>query len=92
MLPEKVNNYYNMKVTRENIDDLNAVIKIFIEKSDYEEKVDKTLNDYRKKAQIPGFRTGRAPMGLIKRRFEKPTVVEEVNKMLVQNLNGYFTD
>lgn len=81
-----------MKVTRENIDDLNAVIKIFIEKSDYEEKVDKTLNDYRKKAQIPGFRTGRAPMGLIKRRFEKPTVVEEVNKMLVQNLNGYFTD
>ncbi len=81
-----------MKITRENIDDLNAVIKISIEKSDYEENVDKTLNDYRKKAQIPGFRPGKAPMGLIKKRFERATVAEEINQMLLENLNGYLSD
>lgn len=81
-----------MKVTRENIDDLNAVVKVFIEKSDYEENVDKTLNDYRKKAQIPGFRPGKAPLGLIKRRFEKATVAEEINKILGQSLNDYLVD
>ncbi len=81
-----------MKVTRENIDDLNAVVKVFIEKSDYEENVDKTLNDYRKKAQLPGFRPGKAPLGLIKRRFEKATVAEEINKILGQSLNDYLVD
>ena len=76
-----------MKITRENIDDLNAVIKISIEKSDYEENVDKTLNDYRKKAQIPGFRPGKAPMGLINKRFGRAIVAEEINQILLENLN-----
>jgi trigger factor len=55
-----------MKVTRENIDNVNAVIKVLIEKSDYEKTVEETLKDYRQKASIPGFRPGKAPMGLIK--------------------------
>ncbi|MCK7533987.1 MAG: trigger factor family protein [Marinilabiliales bacterium] len=53
-----------MNITRENIDDLNAVLKVKIEKADYEEKVEKVLRDYRKKANIKGFRPGMVPIGL----------------------------
>lgn len=81
-----------MKVTRENIDNVNAVIKVLIEKADYEKTVEETLKDYRQKASIPGFRPGKAPMGLIKRRFEKSVMVEEINKMLSQNLTRYMMD
>ncbi|MEE4287004.1 MAG: trigger factor family protein, partial [Mariniphaga sp.] len=81
-----------MKVTRENIDNVNAVIKVLIEKTDYEKTVEETLKDYRQKASIPGFRPGKAPMGLIKRRFEKSVMVEEINKMLSQNLTRYLMD
>ncbi|SHF51841.1 trigger factor [Mariniphaga anaerophila] len=81
-----------MKVTRENIDNVNAVIKVLIEKSDYEQSVEDTLKDYRHKASIPGFRPGKAPMGLIKRRFEKSVMVEEINKVLSQNLTRYLVD
>ena len=56
-----------MNITRENIDDLNAVLKIEIEKADYEENVEKVLRDYRKKANIKGFRPGMVPIGLVKK-------------------------
>ena len=56
-----------MNITRENIDELNAVLKVKIEKDDYAEKVEKQLRDYRKKAAIKGFRPGNAPMGIIKK-------------------------
>jgi trigger factor len=81
-----------MKVTRENIDNVNAVIKVLIEKPDYEKTVEENLKDYRQKASIPGFRPGKAPMGLIKRRFEKSVMVEEINKMLSQNLTRYLME
>ncbi|MBW6537291.1 MAG: trigger factor [Mariniphaga sp.] len=81
-----------MKVTRENIDNVNAVVKVLIEKPDYEKTVEETLKDYRQKASIPGFRPGKAPMGLIKRRFEKSVMAEEINKMLSQNLTRYLMD
>jgi trigger factor len=81
-----------MKVTRENIGNVNAVIKVLIEKQDYEKTVEETLKDYRQKASIPGFRPGKAPIGLIKRRFEKSVMVEEINKMLSQNLTRYMMD
>jgi len=81
-----------MKITRENTDNVNAVIKVLIEKPDYEKTVEEKLKEYRQQASIPGFRPGKAPMGLIKRRFEKSVMVEEINKMLSQNLTRYMMD
>ena len=57
-----------MTITRENIDDVNAVIKLVIEKADYEKEVAGKLKEYRQQASIPGFRPGKAPAGLIKKR------------------------
>jgi trigger factor len=56
-----------MNITRENKDALNAVVTINIEKKDYAEQVEKILSNYRKSANIPGFRKGQVPMGLVKK-------------------------
>ena len=81
-----------MNITRENIDDVNAVIKVLIEKADYEKTVADTLKEYRQKASIPGFRPGKVPAGLIKRRFGKSVLIDEVNKLLSQNLSKYLVE
>ncbi len=81
-----------MNITRENIGNVNAVIKILIEKPDYEKTVEETLKDYRQKSAIPGFRPGKAPMGLIRKRFGKAVLAEEINKMLSQNLTRYLME
>ena len=61
-----------MNITKENIDALNAVVKIDITQDDYQSKVSEILQDYRKKANIPGFRKGHVPMSLVKKQYEKP--------------------
>ena len=81
-----------MNVTRENIDDLNAVVKVDIAKEDYSEKVEKILKDYRKTANIPGFRKGHVPMGMVKKQYGKAVLVDEVNKLLQDALNKYLTE
>ncbi len=81
-----------MNITRENIDKLNAVVKVDIEKTDYSEKVEKILSDYRKTANIPGFRKGHVPMGLVKKQYGKAVLVDEVNKLLQDALNKYLTE
>ncbi|AVR45352.1 trigger factor [Christiangramia fulva] len=81
-----------MNITRENIDDLNAVVKVDIAKEDYEGKVDKILKDYRKNANIPGFRKGHVPMGMVKKQYGKAVLVDEVNKLLQDSLNKYLTE
>ena len=81
-----------MNITKEQIDDLNAVVKVAITKEDYEDKVSKILKDYRKQANIPGFRKGQVPMGLIKKQYGKAVLVDEVNKLLQDNLNKYLTE
>ncbi|RIH66236.1 trigger factor [Mariniphaga sediminis] len=81
-----------MNITRENIDSVNAVVKVLIEKTDYEKTVEETLKEYRQKSSIPGFRPGKAPIGLIKKRFGTSVMVEEINKMLSQNLTRYLVD
>ncbi|MCE4563639.1 trigger factor [Maribellus sp. CM-23] len=81
-----------MNITRENIDNVNAVINIAIEKADYEKQVADVLKDYRQKASIPGFRPGKAPKGLIQKRFGTAVLVEEVNKLLSQNLSKFLVD
>ncbi len=81
-----------MNITRENIDALNAVVKVDITKGDYSDKVDKILSDYRKTANIPGFRKGHVPMGMVKKQYGKAVLIDEVNKLLQDALNKYLTE
>ena len=81
-----------MNITRENIDSLNAVVKVDIAKADYEDKVAKILSDYRKNANIPGFRKGHVPMGMVKKQYGKAVLVDEVNKLLQDALGKYLVE
>jgi len=81
-----------MNITKENIDDLNAVVTVEINKEDYSDKVTKILEDYKKTANIPGFRKGHVPMGLVKKQYGKSVLVDEVNKLLQENLNKYLVE
>lgn len=81
-----------MNITRENTDNVNAVIKITIEKPDYEPRLEQKLKEYRQKADMPGFRPGKAPIGLIKKRFGKSLLIDEVNNLLSQKLTGYLME
>ena len=84
--------YDIMNITREDIDALNAVVKVDIAKEDYSDKVEKILSDYRKSANIPGFRKGHVPMTLVKKQYGKAVLVDEVNKLLQDGLNKYLTE
>jgi len=81
-----------MNITRENIDALNAVVTVDIAKDDYNNKVQKILTDYKKTANIPGFRKGHVPMGMVKKQYGKAVLIEEVNKLLQESLNTYLTE
>jgi len=81
-----------MNITRNNVDALNAVVTVEVSKSDYAGKVEKTLADYRKNAAIPGFRKGAVPMSLIQKQYGKAVLLEEVNKLLQENLNTYLVE
>lgn len=81
-----------MNITKEQVDNLNALLKVTVESEDYQGTVDKTLTDYRKKASIPGFRPGKVPMGLIKKQYGKAVLVDELNKMVSQKLFEYIED
>lgn len=81
-----------MNITRENIDDLNALLKIKIEKPDYEQKVENVLKDYRKKANIKGFRPGMVPIGLIKKMYGSAVKLDEINKAVSENIHKYLID
>ena len=81
-----------MNISFENPDKINGVLKITIEKDDYQGEVDKTLKNYRKQANIPGFRQGQAPIGMIKRQFGMQVKMDVINKILGEKLNGYIID
>ena len=81
-----------MKVTRKDVNALNAMITIDIDKADYDDGVQKVMENYRKKANIPGFRKGLVPMGLIKKQYGKAIIADEVNKLLQKSLNDYLTE
>ncbi|AEH01266.1 trigger factor [Lacinutrix sp. 5H-3-7-4] len=81
-----------MNITRENKDALNAVVTVAIEKDDYASKVEKILTDYRKTANIPGFRKGHVPMGMVKKQYGKAVLIDEVNKLIQEGLNKYLTE
>jgi len=81
-----------MKITEEDIDALNSVVKIDISANDYQEKVDTQLNDYKRKANIPGFRKGHVPMSLVKKQYGKSVMIDEVNKLLQESLNKFLVE
>jgi trigger factor len=81
-----------MQVTKENKDDLNAMIRVHVEKTDYEEKVNIKLKDYKKQANMPGFRPGMVPMGIIKRMYYKPVLLEEINRLVSSSLTKFIED
>ena len=81
-----------MNITLENIDAVNAVITAEIAPADYEEKVKKSLKDFRKKVHMPGFRPGMVPEGLVKKQYGTSILAEEVNKVLQEGLFDYIRE
>ena len=81
-----------MNITKKDIDALNAVVTVEISKEDYFDKVDRILKDYRKNANIPGFRKGHVPMGMVKKKYGTAVLVEEVNKLLQDSLQKFLTE
>jgi trigger factor len=81
-----------MQVTRENKDALNAILNVNIVADDYKAEVEKILKDYRKNANIPGFRKGLVPMGLVKKQYGKAILIDEVNKILQDSVNKYIQE
>lgn len=79
-----------MEIKHKKIDDLNGVIIITINKNDYQENVLKILNDYKRKANIPGFRKGHVPLGLIKKKYQTAIIVDEANKLITSKLHDYL--
>ena len=80
-----------MKITQSNINDLQAELKVVITPEDYQEKVDKELKNYRKNAEIPGFRKGKVPMSVINKKYRIPVLVDQVNKLLQEDLYKYIS-
>lgn len=81
-----------MEITRNNIDALNATIKITVTKDDYQSKVDSSLKDIQKKAVFKGFRPGKAPLGLVKKEFNARTKADEINKIVSKELMNYLKE
>jgi len=79
-----------MNIVRKDVDAINTTIGIQVSKSDYAEKVEKQLKEYRKKANIPGFRPGMVPLGLIKKMYGKAILAEEINKIISDSLMNYI--
>ena len=81
-----------MKISFENPDKINGLMTIVVEEEDYKKLVDDKLKEYRRKAQMPGFRPGNVPMGLIKRQYGSAVKVDEINKLLGQELYKYVRE
>lgn len=81
-----------MNVTKNQIDDLNATIKIQLDKDDYATRVSDALKDYQKKAVIDGFRKGKTPFGIIKKMYGKAVLIEEINKLIGESLSNYIQE
>lgn len=81
-----------MNITKTEINSLNALLKLDIAKEDYEDRVKKILTDYRKTANIPGFRKGQVPMGMIQKQYGKAVLLDEINKLIQENLHKFLTE
>ena len=81
-----------MEITRENTGEMTATVKIAISPTEYIESVNKVLKDYQRKANIPGFRPGHVPFGMIKKMYGSSVFADEVNKLVSDKLNTYIQD
>lgn len=81
-----------MNVTAQNHDEVSALLTVTLDKSDYKEKVEKTLINYAKNAQVPGFRKGKVPLSMVKKQYEAGIAFEEINKQVSEALNAYVNE
>jgi trigger factor len=81
-----------MKVTLNKIDSVNATLIIEVAKDDYAAKVKQGLKDFNRKAEIPGFRKGMVPAYLLEKKYGKALMVEEIEKLLSEQLKNYITE
>ena len=81
-----------MKISFENPDKVNGLLTLTVETADFQERVEKTLKNYRKKANVPGFRPGMVPMGMIKKQFGEAVKAEEINKLIGEEIYKYVND
>ena len=81
-----------MNISKEQIDEINVVVSVEISKDDYDPKVREVLRDYRRRANMPGFRPGKVPEGLIRKMYGKAVLIDELNKLVSESLQNYITE
>ena len=81
-----------MNITKENTGNLTAEIKVEIFQNDYQDKITKQLKEYQHKANIPGFRVGKVPIGMIQKMYGKPIKIDEINKIISEGLDKYIKE
>lgn len=81
-----------MKSTLNKTDEVNGTILIELEKADYQEKVDKSLNQFRQKAEIPGFRQGKVPKSVIQKLYGKSVLIDEINKIVTEEVSNFVRE
>ncbi|HOK26087.1 MAG TPA: trigger factor [Bacteroidales bacterium] len=81
-----------MNITRENIDSLNAILKVEVNKSDYQDNVEKVLREYRKNVNMKGFRPGMVPIGIIRKLYGTAAKIDEINKLVTENLARFIRE
>lgn len=81
-----------MKISFENPDKVNGLLTLTVETADFQDRVEKTLKNYRKRANVPGFRPGMVPMGMIKKQFGEAVKAEEINKLIGEEIYKYVND
>ncbi|SHE55066.1 trigger factor [Dysgonomonas macrotermitis] len=75
-----------------NVDSVNAILKVEVKKADYQGKVDEAIKSFRKKANVPGFRPGTVPAGMVKKMYGKSILAEEVNKLVGEGIYNYIQE
>lgn len=81
-----------MNITKENIDQLNAVVTIQVGPDDYNEKFERAIKKAQQQITMPGFRAGKVPNSLVKKKYGKSILLEELNKVLSDSLNNYISE
>ena len=81
-----------MNISLQNVDKVSAVLTVKVEKADYQEKVEKALKTLRQRVNMPGFRKGMVPMGLVKKQFGTSVLVEEVDKLMQEKVSEYIRE
>jgi len=79
-----------MNITKEQIDELNAIVKVALSPEDYQPKFEKAVKDYAKKINLPGFRPGKVPASIIKKMYGKSILADEVNRLLYDSIYDYI--